>query len=265
MKINVYSLLVTKPHNAHYLSRYIKFIKSCDNTSSNQVTEDHHILPKSRDLFPEYKSFKKYPENKVKLTLRQHYLAHRMLWRAYRGEMARAFTMMCHRTKSFSSRDYENARQYQKTLMTGVNNPNHDGHHSKKAWEDASSMRRKNQSNLMTELNKKHKSKPKETRQYRCVDCSKITVKLEFCHHPIKLEYICRPCSCRRNSTISAEKTKGKPKLKMKGRPAWNKGLKNDTGAENGRKSASKQSKTVTGRKRKYLPDGSWTWEYPLK
>ena len=129
MKIDVYSLLVTKPHNAHYLSRYIKFIKSCDNTSSDQVTEDHHILPKSKDLFPEYKSFKKYPENKANLTLRQHYLAHRMLWRAYRGEMARAFTMMCHRTKSFSSRDYENARQYQKTLMTGVNNPNHDGHH----------------------------------------------------------------------------------------------------------------------------------------
>lgn len=33
--------------------------------------------------------------------------------------------------------------------------------------------------------------------------------------------------------------------------------------AENGRKSADKLSKTATGRKRKYLPDGSWTWQYP--
>lgn len=24
-----------------------------------------------------------------------------------------------------------------------------------------------------------------------------------------------------------------------------------------------RMSKTATGRKRKYLPDGSWTWEYP--
>ena len=33
--------------------------------------------------------------------------------------------------------------------------------------------------------------------------------------------------------------------------------------AENGRKSAKKLSASVTGRKRHYLPDGSWTWQYP--
>jgi hypothetical protein len=41
------------------------------------------------------------------------------------------------------------------------------------------------------------------------------------------------------------------------------KGKKNPQGAVNGRNSAHKQSQTVTGRKRKYLPDGTWTWEYP--
>jgi len=33
--------------------------------------------------------------------------------------------------------------------------------------------------------------------------------------------------------------------------------------AENGRKSAKKLSSTVTGRKRKYLADGTWTWYHP--
>lgn len=35
--------------------------------------------------------------------------------------------------------------------------------------------------------------------------------------------------------------------------------------AENGRKSSKKLSASVTGRKRKYLPDGSWVWQYPDK
>jgi hypothetical protein len=32
-----------------------------------------------------------------------------------------------------------------------------------------------------------------------------------------------------------------------------------------GKKGASKLSSTVTGRRKKVLPDGSWTWEYPKK
>jgi len=37
------------------------------------------------------------------------------------------------------------------------------------------------------------------------------------------------------------------------------------TAAENGRKSAGKLSATVTGRKRLYRKDGTWTWQYPEK
>ena len=43
------------------------------------------------------------------------------------------------------------------------------------------------------------------------------------------------------------------------------KGRKNPIAAENGKKGAAKLSATTTGRKRKYLDDGSWTWEYPKK
>lgn len=49
----------------------------------------------------------------------------------------------------------------------------------------------------------------------------------------------------------------------MKGKTAWNKGLPNATAAENGKKSAAKQSATVTGRKLFIRPDGSRTWIYP--
>ena len=44
---------------------------------------------------------------------------------------------------------------------------------------------------------------------------------------------------------------------------AWNKGVPNPKAADNGRKGASKQSATVTGRKRQYRDDGSWYWVYP--
>jgi hypothetical protein len=46
---------------------------------------------------------------------------------------------------------------------------------------------------------------------------------------------------------------------------AWNKGKSNPIAAINGQKGATKQSQTVTGRKRKYNKDGSWSWSYPEK
>ena len=43
------------------------------------------------------------------------------------------------------------------------------------------------------------------------------------------------------------------------------KGRPNPLSADNARKGANKLSAIATGRKRKTLPDGSWTWEYPNK
>lgn len=42
-------------------------------------------------------------------------------------------------------------------------------------------------------------------------------------------------------------------------------GMSMPKSAENGKVGASKLSQTASGRKRKYLSDGSWTWEYPNK
>lgn len=49
------------------------------------------------------------------------------------------------------------------------------------------------------------------------------------------------------------------------GKTSPTKGKPNPLSADNARKGASKLSATVTGRKRKYLSDGSWIWEYPNK
>ena len=117
----------------------------------------------------------------------------------------------------------------------------------------------------LAEYNKKVKSKPKEKRNYNCSNCCADLVYEEFCHHSPKEHYYCNP-KCR-NTYISKFRDKpiGNKKTKADGRIAWNKGLSNPTAAENGRKSARKLSATVTGRKRLYRKDGTWTWQYPKK
>lgn len=71
----------------------------------------------------------------------------------------------------------------------------------------------------------------------------------------------CDPWNKGKSSVYSQETLDKMSKKKL--------GNKNTAGiampksAENGRKSAKKLSQTATGRTRKYLPDGSWTWQYP--
>lgn len=84
--MSIYSILSSKPHNKHYLDRYIKFISSCNkfNSNNNQnYTEIHHICPKAKDLFPQYKNLTLNPWNKVTLSGRQHYIAHNILSKIY--------------------------------------------------------------------------------------------------------------------------------------------------------------------------------------
>ena len=85
--MNIYKILSSKEHNPHYLNKYINFINNCivHNTKSNlnSYTENHHICPKSKDMFPEYKCFKQNPWNKAILTYRQHIIAHVLLWKTF--------------------------------------------------------------------------------------------------------------------------------------------------------------------------------------
>jgi hypothetical protein len=84
--MNIYEILKTKTHNDHYLKKYLKFIQSCGqhNQKTNDVyTEKHHICPKSKDMFPEYKNLKQNPWNQCVLTYRQHIIAHLLLYKTY--------------------------------------------------------------------------------------------------------------------------------------------------------------------------------------
>lgn len=87
-------ILQSKPHNNHYLNRYIKLLNAfiTNNKNKNFKGEYHHICPKSSDLFPEYSKSK---FNIVKLTYRQHFICHLLLAKIYGGSQIYALWAMC--------------------------------------------------------------------------------------------------------------------------------------------------------------------------
>ncbi len=73
--------------NIHYVNRYNKFIDSLRNQVVEGYTEKHHIIPRSHGGTHD-------DSNLIRLTPRQHYVAHWMLWKAYGKEMTTAFNYM---------------------------------------------------------------------------------------------------------------------------------------------------------------------------
>lgn len=65
------------------------------------------------------------------------------------------------------------------------------------------------------------------------------------------------------SSKLGSQEWKDRISKKMRGRTAWNKGVKNPDAALNGKQGAEKMRAKATGRKRKYNEDGTWTWVYP--
>jgi hypothetical protein len=93
---DIYTILSSKPHNPHYLKRYMKFIGGCriKNSYNLGYTEGHHICPKAKDLFPEYTNKKIFPWNIVDLTTHQHIIAHVILWKTFGGSQSRAVELL---------------------------------------------------------------------------------------------------------------------------------------------------------------------------
>jgi hypothetical protein len=88
-------ILASLPHNPHYLQRYIRLVRcwAVQDIPNDVYVERHHICPKS--LFPEYSDGRRHPWNLLKLTARQHFIAHWLLWKAFRNRsMAWAFRSM---------------------------------------------------------------------------------------------------------------------------------------------------------------------------
>lgn len=144
--MNIYNLLSSKSHNPIYLKRYYDFILYCQNFNlTNNITrktkqnpngiymETHHILPKAKDLFPEYHNLKTNPWNKIELTSRQHYLAHLLLWKVYGGSQAKAlYRMLCGKTENknrITSKQYEKLKLEEHAYNIAANTG--DNHWSK--------------------------------------------------------------------------------------------------------------------------------------
>jgi hypothetical protein len=128
-------ILSSKSHNPHYLNRYIRFIEGCREVNEDYTgyTEKHHICPQAKDLFPEYKSLKKHSWNLVALTPRQHFIAHRLLWKTYpeMKSMQQAFFLMCHvDDNKLDSRTYvilseENSKNSSESALKRVTDKTH--------------------------------------------------------------------------------------------------------------------------------------------
>ena len=106
-----------------HLSRYEKLINSAKNAKFDGYTEIHHIIPKSlggTDL----------DDNLIVLSSRLHFVAHWMLWKAYKtNELAYAFFAMCHQKKKgqgsrynkINSKTYAILKQHRSTLISESN------------------------------------------------------------------------------------------------------------------------------------------------
>jgi hypothetical protein len=205
----------------NYSNHYNLLIERAKVRTLTSYKEAHHIFPKCLGGTDE-------PANLVNLTYREHYIAHLLLAKIHGGPLWHAVNLMG-RLKKYSNRHYERSRL--------------------------------EHSEMVSETNKRTKTKPKEDRHYKCSNCGIDLVYKEFCHHNPKEHYYCN-ATCR-NQYIAKVRPSQVGRKHNRTAPAWNKGLSNPTAAENGKKSAAKQSATVKGRTRLYREDGSWTWQYP--
>lgn len=110
--------------NIHYYNRYLRFIESCrSDTTVYDYTEDHHIVPKSLGGTDNL-------DNIIKLSARQHFIAHLLLWKTHMTfGMAKAFYMMAnvnsdkHTGRKFkiNSRIFETLRKHRSEEQTKLN------------------------------------------------------------------------------------------------------------------------------------------------
>lgn len=93
---------VENEERKRHLIRYVNFINSRperDLIKNGKYFNIHHIVPKSLNG-------ENSKSNLVKLTHREHYIAHMILWKTYSGKMAQAFWFMskfCKNSKSFEN------------------------------------------------------------------------------------------------------------------------------------------------------------------
>lgn len=105
------------PKSQHYYNRYIKFIESRKTREINGLFDRHHIIPKSMNGTDD-------ASNIIKLTYREHFLAHWMLWKAFENsQMTHAFWYMTQKKMSkLSSHTYQVLKESRFNLLKGNTN-----------------------------------------------------------------------------------------------------------------------------------------------
>ena len=100
--------------NEYYIRKYIKFITSRKTTYEKFKTVNHHILPKSKQFFPQFKNLNEHCWNLSILTNREHFIAHKMLHLAFPGSsMSIAFFNMSNIQGNTNSKIYEKSKYFQ--------------------------------------------------------------------------------------------------------------------------------------------------------
>lgn len=131
------------PDHEQYLDRYLSFIAKIAESRENMrvgYMEEHHIIPKS--LFDKEDNSKDAPENLIYLTPREHYIAHKLLARAYEHnhKIVSAFWYMSTNGRNkLTPAEYEEARikyaEEHSRYMAGENNPFYKKVHTREAIE----------------------------------------------------------------------------------------------------------------------------------
>ena len=142
--MNIRNVITSVQHNEFFVNRYLKLLEYCSIVNDNTKDvyfEKHHILPKS--IWPEYD---KCNDNIIKLTARQHYIAHYILSKMFVGKnnskMCFAFSFMISSNsnyKRYTSHLYELSKvrisKIRKKSMTGERNPFYKKTHSAESIE----------------------------------------------------------------------------------------------------------------------------------
>jgi len=112
--------------NINDFYRYKQFIKTRKNHDVKTYTEKHHIYPRSLCN----KEYKNDYINLIRLTAREHYIAHMILWKALGGKMTNAFLRIVNCKKyneKITSRQYcklrEDFAKYSSEMNKGRKRP----------------------------------------------------------------------------------------------------------------------------------------------
>lgn len=117
---------VQNEEQKRHLVRYVNFINSRPERKLKQKGfKTHHIYPRSiakKNNIEDYDC----SWNLIELTSREHFIAHMILWKAYKGKMAQAFWYMNHNKKyneKLTARQYEKI-EFEKRKILGEINKN---------------------------------------------------------------------------------------------------------------------------------------------